>query len=1145
MPTGTADETIASTDARLAIVPEDDDTHDGYIVKLRDDIPVIQSFYADVDRIGSENLLVVDSLEQAQHIEEEYIEYIEPNYYVELFTTDTPTYTPNDPYYLSHQWGLQNIGAMTAHERGLMGEGVTIGIIDSGINRNHEDLDANRINGLNFHEDGLPYDKDNFGHGTFVAGIIAAQTDNGVGLAGIAPNTTVMAYRVFSGRTTTMDTVVNALYRAVEDGCDIINMSLGTVNQSNTLRTAVEWAQKQGVIVVAAAGNNGSSVLQYPAAYPDVIGVGSVDKDMRVSTFSQRNSTVDVTAPGGGVLGLDNIATDGYKLDLTSKSNMGTSFAAPVVSGMIALALGYDSDITEQGIRYLLESTVDDAGASGYDAEYGYGIVNVTAFVDELQREFAINYELDDGMFATDAVAAYRVTDSTLPLPTPVRPSWMFTGWYRDKEAGGSPVTTIPAGSLGDVTLYATWQRDEGAAVDTVSVNGIPATLQEDGKTYEVYLPFGTALTAFTGAEITVRPSKPDSQVSSPQTTDGGNHWSFTVTGASSTPVTYTLRIRLEQLHVAEGQQTQTGIARPASLDTLTAAVPYIADAAAWFQYGTEANLPGDFTCIASVEEGEGTLTVEGSKLTYMPAGADAGKSVRLHVQGASNGRVAGDVTVTLTVDAIPPSQPTVVQSVVSFDRDTMLQVEIPLMLFGNPITGVVVDSVSLEETQYRLGDISTDGTSALIVDGGALTSLSDGFYMVYIFFGTEEPLKVMLEIKSGIPRYTITFQSEDKIYSRADAVREGTVISLPTPPSRQGYTFDGWYTEQNGGTRFAEQTPVHASLTVYAHWSANTGGGSAGGGGGSGGGGSAGGGGAAGGGGSQAAEAPMQDSANKIMEIDGTIQFTRVEQRITAEQSVVLVDYNSKAAIELQTEALHVVVPAGTLSKGFDVNRLLPDWDSAANISGQVLICTDDSGERHVLPWVIIQPDGVTFTASRAGTYEIIDAGLDFNDVSGSAWYAEAVSFVSARGLLRGTGQTHFEPEGSLTRGMLMTGLARLDGVNTAGGAVWYEAGMKWAMDAGVSDGSNPGGRLTREQAAAMLWRYADSPVVNGTLDGFTDAEQCSDYAVTAIGWAIQQGILTGDGEGRLDPQGEITRAQLAAMLIRFVQSVQNTAYT
>ena len=125
------------------------------------------------------------------------------------------------------------------------------------------------------------------------------------------------------------------------------------------------------------------------------------------------------------------------------------------------------------------------------------------------------------------------------------------------------------------------------------------------------------------------------------------------------------------------------------------------------------------------------------------------------------------------------------------------------------------------------------------------------------------------------------------------------------------------------------------------------------------------------------------------------------------------------------------------------------------------------------------------------------------------------------------------------MNRAMLMTVLARLDGKDTSGGSIWYEKGMDWAKANGVSDGTNPENVITREQLAAMMYRYAGSPATSESLDGFTDNSAVSDYAADAMRWAVEQGIISGMGDGTLAPQGDATRAQVAAMLTNFINAM------
>ena len=161
---------------------------------------------------------------------------------------------------------------------------------------------------------------------------------------------------------------------------------------------------------------------------------------------------------------------------------------------------------------------------------------------------------------------------------------------------------------------------------------------------------------------------------------------------------------------------------------------------------------------------------------------------------------------------------------------------------------------------------------------------------------------------------------------------------------------------------------------------------------------------------------------------------------------------------------------------------------------------------------------------------------GKTFVDVEKSDWFADAVAYVTEKGLMNGTGSDTFSPNASTTRGMLMTVLARYAGEDTTGGAIWYEKGMNWAKANGVSDGTNPEVNITREQLVTMLYRYAGSPKADGKLDSFSDAASVSSYAVNAMQWAVANGIVNGSN-GKLNPQNNATRAEVAAILMRFCE--------
>ena len=186
---------------------------------------------------------------------------------------------------------------------------------------------------------------------------------------------------------------------------------------------------------------------------------------------------------------------------------------------------------------------------------------------------------------------------------------------------------------------------------------------------------------------------------------------------------------------------------------------------------------------------------------------------------------------------------------------------------------------------------------------------------------------------------------------------------------------------------------------------------------------------------------------------------------------------------------------------------------------------------------YTFTMPEGkVTVTPTFSKIEDTKPSKNGFDDVASSDWFADAVKYVSDKGLMNGTDDNQFSPNASTTRGMLMTVLARYAGEDTTGGSPWYQKGMNWAKAKGVSDGTNPEVNITREQLVTMLYRYAGSPKANGSLDSFSDAASVSSYAVNAMQWAVANGIVNGSN-GKLNPQNNATRAEVAAILMRFCE--------
>ena len=165
--------------------------------------------------------------------------------------------------------------------------------------------------------------------------------------------------------------------------------------------------------------------------------------------------------------------------------------------------------------------------------------------------------------------------------------------------------------------------------------------------------------------------------------------------------------------------------------------------------------------------------------------------------------------------------------------------------------------------------------------------------------------------------------------------------------------------------------------------------------------------------------------------------------------------------------------------------------------------------------------------------TYQEIQE-VAYSDVVVGSWYEEAVAYVSDNGLMNGVGGGKFAPNRTVTRAMVWTVLARMDGEDTASTGLWYAKAQQWAMEIGVSDGTNPESAITREQLATMLYRYYGSPAVSGSLSGYVDSASVSDWAKDAMVWAVQEGLIQGTGANKLSPAADTTRAQLAQILMR-----------
>ena len=205
---------------------------------------------------------------------------------------------------------------------------------------------------------------------------------------------------------------------------------------------------------------------------------------------------------------------------------------------------------------------------------------------------------------------------------------------------------------------------------------------------------------------------------------------------------------------------------------------------------------------------------------------------------------------------------------------------------------------------------------------------------------------------------------------------------------------------------------------------------------------------------------------------------------------------------------------------------------------SGTVAVIVHEDGTEELVKDSKPTEHGVQLELSGSTTVKIIDNSKTFDDTK-DHWSRDEVNFVAARELFNGVGGNQFGVSQPMTRGMVNTVLARLADVDTTPGQgqAWYEVGTDWAKKNGISDGTNPTAPVTREQLATLLYRYAGSPSVSGTLHA-ADAASVSDYAEDALLWANQNGIVNGVGSNTIAPKDNAQRAQVAAMLARYLQN-------
>jgi len=274
---------------------------------------------------------------------------------------------PNDPSYAS-QWYLPRIQSPQAWSVTTGAASVVVAVIDSGICATHPDLSPKLLPGWNF-LDGTSDTSDQLGHGTAVAGTVAAASNNHIGVAGVNWASTILPLVVVNGKDqAAYSDIAAAIQYAADHGARVINVSLGGRNPSQTLETAVEYAWSKGAVVIAAAMNDASDAPYYPAACGRALAVAATDANDHLAAFSNYGTWIALSAPGTDILSTVN--GGGY-----SYWN-GTSFAAPIVAGVAALCLAVNPALSNPALVSILEHSTDDLGVPGFDSYFGWGRIN-------------------------------------------------------------------------------------------------------------------------------------------------------------------------------------------------------------------------------------------------------------------------------------------------------------------------------------------------------------------------------------------------------------------------------------------------------------------------------------------------------------------------------------------------------------------------------------------------------------------------------------------------------------------------------------------------------------------------------------------------------------------------------------------------
>ena len=451
---------------KVSAVNKEEFSSDSLIIRFQDNTPeqekmVILSTIGGrrdrkINKINAERIKVGKNKvkENVEKIKKnKYIKYVEPDFIV------TKAVVPNDNYY-SLEWALPKIKAEGAWDVTHGSDSAPIAIVDTGIDDSHPDLAGKVLKRANFTTDP---DADGDGHGTHVAGIVASDTNNSLGVASLGYDTKLFSVKVLDNNGSGYYSwIANGVIWAADNGAKVINLSLGGSSDSQVLRDAINYAWGKGVVVVAAAGNSNSSRASYPGYYTNAIAVAATDSSDNKASFSNYGSWVDVAAPGVSIYST-------YRGDYAYLS--GTSMATPFVSALVSLVYANNPSFNNQQVRDKVEGSAEKIAKTG--VYWTYGRIDACA---------ALNCLLNVSPTPTPTL-------TPTPIPTPIStPAPVNNGlsavYFNNSDFSGRIYSRI------DPTINFNWgygSPNSSIGSNTFSARWVGKILPQYSETYTFY----------------------------------------------------------------------------------------------------------------------------------------------------------------------------------------------------------------------------------------------------------------------------------------------------------------------------------------------------------------------------------------------------------------------------------------------------------------------------------------------------------------------------------------------------------------------------------------------------------------------------------------------------------------------------------